>query len=72
MIPIEREWLANKTCAEDGGGAERCIDAMNDITSHAERSCPEYADVEGKDRSADEGNGNCPGDLADEQCLLMR
>lgn len=71
MIPIERDGLANETCAEDGGGAECCVDPMDHIAGHAERFRPEYADVEGEDRGADESNGDCPGHLADEQGLLM-
>lgn len=44
---------------------------MDHVAGHAERFGPEYANIEGKDGGADEGNGNCPGDLADEQSLLM-
>ena len=70
MIPIKRDWLTNQTCAEDGGGAECYIDAMDHVAGHAERFCPENANVKGEDRGADEGNGDCPSDLADEQRLL--
>ena len=58
-------------CAEDGGGTERCVDRMDNIASPTERLGPEYADVEGDDRSADNGNSNSPSDLADEQSLLI-
>ena len=45
---------------------------MDNIAGPAERLGPEYADVEGEDRGADNGNSNSPGNLADEQSLLTR
>ena len=40
--------MADETCAEDGGGAESCIDAMDHIASYAKASRPEYTNVEGE------------------------
>ena len=71
IVPIVCNWQADKACAENGGGAERCINDMDKIAGPAERLGPEYADVEGEDRGADNGNSNSPSDLADEQSLLM-
>lgn len=45
---------------------------MDNIAGPTERLGPEYADVEGEDRGADDGNSNSPGDLTDEQSLLKR
>lgn len=53
------------------GGTECGVDAMDHIACHAERSCPEYADVEGENRGADKGYCDCPCDLADKESLLM-
>ena len=71
MVPIVCNWQADKACAENGGGAERCVDDMDNIAGPTERLCPKYPDVEGKDRGADKGNSNCPSNLADEHSLLM-
>ena len=49
MVPIVCNWQADKACAENGGGAERCVDSMDNIAGPTERLGPEYADIKSED-----------------------
>lgn len=63
MIPVEGYWSTNEERSQDNADEEGAVEAMDHIASYAERWCAKNTDVKSEDRSADEEDRHCPGDL---------
>lgn len=69
-IPIERYRSTDQTCSHDNCDEEGKVDTVNYVAGYPEGAGTKYANVECENRSADEKDGDSPGDLANEQSLL--